>query len=85
MPAGDKKMKEIAGAIQEGASAYLKRQYITISFVGIIIFYIHFNFLRLEYCSRLFSRSFSFRSNRFIGMHISVELMLEPLKQLKKV
>ena len=38
MPSGDKKMMEIAGAIQEGASAYLKRQYISISLVGIIIF-----------------------------------------------
>ena len=38
MPSGDKKMREISNAIQEGASAYLKRQYITISFVGLIIF-----------------------------------------------
>ena len=36
MPSGDKKMRQISGAIQEGASAYLKRQYITISFVGIL-------------------------------------------------
>ena len=38
MPSGSKKMLQISGAIQEGASAYLKRQYITISIVGIIIF-----------------------------------------------
>ena len=34
---GDEKMKSIARAIQEGAQAYLNRQYSTIFFVGIII------------------------------------------------
>ncbi|RJQ36556.1 sodium-translocating pyrophosphatase [Candidatus Microgenomates bacterium] len=47
-PRGDKKMNDIADAIQEGATAYMKRQYKVVAIIGVIILAILFYAYNLQ-------------------------------------
>ncbi len=69
---GNEKMQEIAKAIQEGASAYLSRQYSTISIVGIAILIISYFLLGLEVSIGFLIGSVMSGLAGYIGMLVSV-------------
>jgi K(+)-stimulated pyrophosphate-energized sodium pump len=81
---GNQKMRDIAGAIQEGARAYLNRQYKTIAIVGLIILVIIIYALGFWVGLGFFIGAFLSGAAGYVGMLISVQANVRTAEASRK-